>query len=131
MRMIVATGFWGLCIYVAASKFALSVAVPLSILLAAIGLKFVHLGMPIWVFLSIVGVVWFIAALEIAWDGVSAMRRDQHDEASRKWTISISLVGLALTFIVAVQSSQGSLSAIQHKVSSYVSSAVASGKNAD
>src|SRR3954470_22843225 len=117
-RMIVAMGFWGLAIYVAASKFALSIAVPLGILLAAVGLKFVHAGMPIWVFLTFVGVLWFGAALGFAVDGVKAMMRDQHDEASLKWTTSISLVGVALTFIVAVQSSQNSWKAVQRDLSS-------------
>src|SRR3954471_15484722 len=112
-RMIVAIGFWGLAIYVAASKFALSIAVPLAILLAAVGVKFLYEGMPIWVFLTFVGVLWFGSALGIAFDGIKAMMRDQHDEASRKWTLSISLVGLALTFIVAIHSSQSSLHAIQ------------------
>ncbi|MEO7690904.1 MAG: hypothetical protein ABIS51_16605 [Sphingomonas sp.] len=130
-RMIVAIAFWGLAIYVAASKFALSIAIPLAILLAAVGLKFVHAGMPIWVFLTFVGVVWFVAVLEIAFDGIGAMRRDQHDEASRKWTLSISLVGLALTFIVAIHSSQSSLKAIQRDLSSYGGSATASGKATD
>ena len=128
-RMIVAMGFWGLAIYVAASKFALSIAVPLAILLAAVGLKFLAAGMPIWVFLTFVGVVWFGAALGFAFDGVKAMMRDQHDEASLKWTTSISLVGLALTFIVAIQSSQSSLHAIQRDLSSYAGSA--SGKAGD
>ena len=128
-RMIVAMGFWGLAIYVAASKFALSIAIPLAILLAAVGLKFVHAGVPISVFLAVVGVVWFVAVLEIAFDGIGAMRRDQHDEASRKWTLSISLVGLALTFIVAIHSSQNSLHAIQRDLSSYAGSA--GGKTGD
>ena len=114
--MIIAMGFWGIAIYVAASKFALSVAIPLAILLAAVGLKFVHAGMPIWVFLAIVGVLWFGAALEIGFEGVGAMMRDQPDEASRKWTISISLIGLALTFIVAIHTSQGSLHSIQRNL---------------
>jgi hypothetical protein len=129
--MIIATGFWGIAIYVAASKFALSVAIPLTILLAAFGLKFLHAGMPIWVFLIIVGVLWFGSALGIAVDGVGAMMRDQHDEASRKWATSISLIGLALTFIVAIQSSRGSLNAIRHDLSSYGAGATASGKGTD
>ena len=131
IRMAIAIGFWGIAIYIAASKFALSIAIPLTILLAAFGLRFLHAGMPIWVFLAFVGVVWFGSALGIAFDGVRAMMRDQHDEASRKWTISISLVGLALTFIVAIQSSQSSLHAIQRDLSSYGGSATASGKGTD
>ena len=130
-RMIVAMGFWGLAIYVAASKFALSIAVPLSVLVAAFGLHFLQAGMPIWVFLTFVGVLWFGSALGIAFDGIGAMRRDQHDEASRKWTLSISLVGLALTLIVAIQSSRSSLNAIQRDLSSFSGSATASGKGTD
>lgn len=130
-RMIVAIGFWGLAIYVAASKFALSIAVPLAILLAAVGLKFLAAGMPIWIFLTFVGVLWFGAALGFAFDGVKAMMRDQHDEASLKWTTSISLIGLALTFIVAIHSSQSSLHAIQRDLSSYSGSASAGGKASD
>jgi len=86
---------------------------------------------PIWVFLIIVGVLWFGSALGIAVDGVGAMMRDQHDEASRKWATSISLIGLALTFIVAIQSSRGSLNAIRHDLSSYGAGATASGKGTD
>lgn len=117
IRMIIAMGFWGLAIYLAASKFALAVANPLIVLLAAFGMRFLEVGMPIWIFLVMVGLLWFGFALEIAFQGLAAMRRDQPDKASRKWTISISLVGLALTFAVAIQSSQASLHSIQRTLS--------------
>ena len=124
IRVMIAVGFWGIAVWVAASKFALSVAIPLAILLAALGLEFVHSGMPIRVFLAIVGVLWFGTALAVGFQGFGAMMRDQPDEASRNWTLSISLVGLALTFIVAIQTSQGSLHSIQHNLP-YGSSAAA------
>jgi len=106
-RILVAIGFWALAIWLASSQYGLGVAIPLSVLLGAVGLKFFVHGVTVRVFLVIVAIVWGLAVISTLIEGVRLFRRDLLDQASRQWTISVSLIGLAITFIVAIQSAEG------------------------
>lgn len=105
-RILLAIGFWMLAIWLASSQYGLGVAIPLSIALGAVGLKFFALGMSVRVFLVIVGLFWGLLVVATLLGGVQAFRRDLVDQASRQWTVSVSLIGLAITFVVAIQSAQ-------------------------
>jgi len=105
-RILFAIGFWALAIWLASSQYGLGVAIPLSILLGAIGLKFFAAGMTMRVFLIIVTIFWGLMIISTLVEGVRLFRRDLLDQASRQWTISVSLIGLAITFIVAIQSAE-------------------------
>jgi hypothetical protein len=105
-RILIAIGFWASAIWLASSQYGLGVAIPLSLLLAAVGLKFFVHGVTVGVFLIIVAIVWGLAVISSLIEGVRLFRRDLLDQASRQWTISVSLIGLAITFIVAIQSAE-------------------------
>lgn len=105
-RILFAIGFWAFAIWLASSQYGLGVAIPLTILLGAFGLKFFALGMTVGVFLVIVGVIWGLMVLGTLIEGARLFRRELLDQASRQWTISVSLIGLAITFVVAIQSAE-------------------------
>ena len=105
-RILFAIGFWALAIWLASSQYGLGVAIPLSILLGALGLKFFAAGVTVRVFLIIVSIFWGLIIISTLVEGVRLFRRDLLDQASRQWTISVSLIGLAITFIVAIQSAE-------------------------
>ncbi|WP_066819829.1 hypothetical protein [Sphingomonas mali] len=105
-RILFAIGFWALAIWLASSQYGLGVAIPLSILLGALGLKFFAAGVTVRVFLIIVSIFWGLITISTLVEGVRLFRRDLLDQASRQWTISVSLIGLAITFVVAIQSAE-------------------------
>lgn len=105
-RILLAIGFWSLAIWLASSQYGLGVAIPLSLMLGAAGLKFFAAGMTVRVFLIIAGAFWGLMVLATLIEGVRLFRRELVDAASRQWTISVSLIGLAITFIVAIQSAE-------------------------
>lgn len=107
-RMFVAIGFWTLALMLAWSHYALAVAVPLVALLGLVGLKFLAHGMSIPIFLIIVGVLWGLGTLETLIEGAWLFSRDRIEQAYRHWTISISMIGLALTFVVSVENARDS-----------------------
>jgi hypothetical protein len=105
-RILFAIGFWALAIWLASSQYGLGVAIPLSILLGAVGLKFFAAGMTVRVFLTVVAIFWGLMVISTFVEGVRLFRRDLLDQASRQWTVSVSLIGLAITFVVAIQSAE-------------------------
>lgn len=105
-RILFAIGFWAIAIWLASSQYGLGVAIPLTILLGALGLKFFALGMTVRLFLIIVVVIWGLMVLGTLMEGARLFRRELLDQASRQWTISVSLIGLAITFVVAIQSAE-------------------------
>ena len=105
-RILVAIGFWSLAIWLASSQYGLGVAIPLSVMLGAAGLKFFAAGVSVRVFLIVVGLFWGLMTVATLIEGVRLFRRELIDQASRQWTISVSLIGLAITFIVAIQSTE-------------------------
>lgn len=107
-RMLVAIGFWTLAVLLASSHHALGVAVPLVALLGLFGLKFLAHGMSVPTFLIIVGILWGLGVLETLVEGTWLFLRDRVEQAYRHWTISISMIGIALTFVVAVQNARSS-----------------------
>jgi hypothetical protein len=106
--MLVAIGFWALALMLAWSHYALAVAVPLMALLGLVGLKLLAHGVSIPIFLVIVGVLWGLGTLETLIEGAWLFSRDRVEQAYRHWTISISMIGLALTFVVAVGNARSS-----------------------
>jgi hypothetical protein len=105
-RILLAIGFWALAIWLASSPYGLGVAIPLSVMLGAVGIKFFAVGVTLRVFLIIVGAFWGLMILATVIEGVRLFRRELIDQASRQWTISVSLIGLAVTFVVAIQSAE-------------------------
>jgi len=75
-------------------------------MLGAAGLKFFAAGVSVRVFLIVVGLFWGLMTVATLIEGVRLFRRELIDQASRQWTISVSLIGLAITFIVAIQSTE-------------------------
>jgi hypothetical protein len=59
--------------------------------------------MSIHTLLAIVAVIWSLGVIETLVEGAWLLTRDRVEQAVSRWTWSVSMIGLALTFIVAIQ----------------------------